>query len=62
VAEPGAAPQRDDGEDQHARVEETQEAVAAPRHGGRRSRSALGELGWGLGVGPRRGVRALVRR
>jgi hypothetical protein len=49
VAEPGAAPQRDDGEDQHARVEETQEAVAAPRHGGRRSRSALGS--WdGMGL------------
>ena len=62
VAEPRAAPQRDDSEDQHARVQEAQQAVAAPHHGGRRrcSRSALGVGGWGLGVGPRRGGRALV--
>jgi hypothetical protein len=53
VAEPRAAAQPDDGEDQHARVEETQEAVGAPHHGRIRRRRSSG-LGWD-GVELRRG-------
>lgn len=47
VAQPRAAAQRDDREHQHARVQEAQEAVAAPHHGRRRSGLGMDWGGWG---------------